>query len=73
VWLHHWSHVDYSGEFHRDLTGIFRRQGSALPYMSGEAKASFDSLPHVVTVYRGCDESFKEGVSWTTNRKAAGY
>jgi len=73
VWLNHWSHVDYSSEYHRCLPSIFERQGSALPYMSDEARAMFDSLPDVVTVYRGCDEAFKDGVSWTTNRERAEY
>jgi hypothetical protein len=36
-----------------------------------EAKARFDSLPDVVTVYRGCDEAFRDGVSWTTDREVA--
>jgi hypothetical protein len=73
VWLDHWSHIDYSGELHHYLPSIFKRQGSALPHMRDEAKAKFDSLPDVVTVYRGCDEQFKDGVSWTTDRKVAGY
>ena len=41
--------------------------------MSDEAKAMYDSLPDLMTVYRGCDESLKDGVSWTTIRKVAGY
>ena len=69
AWLHHWPHVDYIGEYQRDLPGIFRCHGSALPHMSDEARAMFDSLPDVVTVYRGCDEQFKDGVSWTTDRE----
>ena len=73
VWLDNWSMVDYSGGLHWYLPGIFERHGSALPFLSEEAKARFDNLPDVVTVYRGCHELLKRGVSWTTNRQVAAY
>jgi hypothetical protein len=73
VWLDNWSTVDYGGHLHCHLPVIFKRQGSALPHLNDEAKAHFDSLPNLLTVYRGCHERFKDGVSWTRSRKVAGY
>jgi len=73
VWLHHWSMIDGGGEYQPYLPDMFKRKGSAHPYLENDAKSYFNSLPDMVPVYRGCDERFKDGVSWTTNRKVAEF
>jgi hypothetical protein len=44
---------------------------SVLPHYSAEQIAFFESLPEVVTVYRGCSRERVNGISWTINREVA--
>ena len=37
------------------------------------ARARFQALPETVTVYRGCNSEYVDGVSWSTSKKVAGY
>jgi hypothetical protein len=73
VWLTDWPAIDYSAEWHEMLPGMFKRKGPAHSFYDADAKAVFDGLPNTITVYRGCDERFVNGVSWTTDLKTAGF
>lgn len=73
VWLGDWSNIDFTAEYHHLLPWLFKSKGSALPYLSLEAKGRYDELPEVVTVYRGCDKRLIRGVSWSTDGAVAGY
>jgi hypothetical protein len=73
VWLRHWSMIDGGGQYQSYMPDLFKRKGSAHPYLEDDAKSYFESLPDTVSVYRGCDERFKDGVSWTASRKVAEF
>jgi len=73
AWFGWWPAVDFSAEFHDILPDLFYSKGLALPYFNEAQRARYDVLPDEITVYRGCDVSFTEGVSWTTDRKVAEY
>jgi hypothetical protein len=71
VLLDNWSVCDGATEWHEMLPDIFRRKGSALPFMNEEATAFYNSLPDTITVYRGAAYKRIEGVSWTTDLERA--
>jgi hypothetical protein len=39
--------------------------------MNRAERATYDSLPELLTVYRGCFTHNKEGMSWSLDRKVA--
>jgi len=73
LWLFNWSHIDYCADLHWDVYDVLKRKGSAQPYLDDDSMARFLALPKMVTVYRGCDREYVDGVAWTTSKKVAGY
>ncbi len=45
--------------------------GEQLKFLEPDARGFFDSLPDLVTIYRGCNRSRVRGISWTTDRAVA--
>ena len=68
-----WDACDDTRDHHAELIkwaqhhGRRRRSES----WSAEQRAFFGSLPVWVTVYRGCDANFTDGMSWTTDLEVA--
>lgn len=54
-----------------DLLIFMKERGSAAEYLEGRNKEFYDSLPALVTIYRGCSLPFVRGMAWTTNRSVA--
>jgi hypothetical protein len=76
VWLKWWSGVDLTGFWRTSLPNIFKFKGGlkqALKYFDEDQRAFYDTLPEAITVYRGCDRSHLDGVSWTTDFETAVY
>jgi hypothetical protein len=73
AWLMNWASVDHSAEFHEMLLRLFRSKGSAVPFIGGDERKRYESLPDEIIVYRGCGYKFAKGVSWTTNKEVATF
>jgi len=58
---------------HREYARIFShfRWGWSADCMGPEARRFYESLPPIVTLYRGADRSFGKGLSWTLDIETA--
>lgn len=58
----------------RYLPALFKSKGPARPFYDADTEIYFQGdLPDELTVYRGCDERFIRGVSWTLKHEIAKY
>ncbi len=73
LWLDHWAAIDRCADLHAVVYGVLKTKGSAQPYFDEESMARYRALPKTVTVYRGCDVEYIDGLAWTTSKKVAGY
>ncbi len=73
VWLNTWSVVDRVADLQPYLPALFKRKGPAHQFFDDGMRAMLEALPGVVTVYRGCDRRFIEGIAWTTDYAVAEY
>jgi hypothetical protein len=74
VLMIHWPNCDDTWALNDRLLNQPRKAAgavSAIPYYSDAQRAFFDSLPQVVTLYRGCSRQRAAGISWTTEGKIA--
>ncbi len=71
VWLNTWSVVDRVADLQPYLPALFKRKGPAHQFFDDGMRAMLEALPGVVTVYRGCDRRFIEGIAWTTDYAVA--
>ena len=76
VVLEQWPRCDcawYNTPGLRSLFQHYKRKagGDVRQFMDDEDKAFFDSLPELVTVYRGANVDRLKGLSWTTEHKVA--
>ena len=69
----HWSTTDNVWEHTEALRDYFSESTPAhkLLMMTDEELAVYHSLPEKVTVYRGCGELNKDGLSWTLSEQIA--
>ena len=72
----HWNSCDNLAAYRSHFDFLFRlyRTQHGFPIaeaMDAEARAVYDALPAVVTVYRGCYERNRRGMSWTLERDVA--
>jgi hypothetical protein len=70
VFVTHWPNCDDTWVCEDRLLGLLRKaagEASAIPYYSNEQRAFFESLPEIVTIYRGCSRHRVGGISWTTD------
>ena len=68
-----WSGFDNIGHHIDDLfeSPLWSRQGAIPEMMTPAEQASFDALPGVITVYRGCYKANKWGFSWSLSEDTA--
>jgi hypothetical protein len=74
VFLTHWPNCDDTSALKGQLLSQLQRAASAatpIQHYSDEQRAFFESLPQVVTVYRGCSRQRIAGISWTTEAEIA--
>ncbi|WP_377512833.1 hypothetical protein [Octadecabacter sp. R77987] len=70
----HWSSTDDTYQYGGTVLYELKNLSSSEHFWShlvDDEKAWMSSLGHRFTVYRGCDESRVDGVSWTTDRNVA--
>ena len=66
-----WSALDATWQYRTELKRLLDRRPSACNYFDKSDKASYDRLPELVTVYRGCSFPKIRALSWTTDRSIA--
>ncbi|MEH2567820.1 hypothetical protein [Bradyrhizobium sp. AZCC 2289] len=74
VFMIHWPNCDDTWALKDRLLSQLRKAAgaaSAIRYYGDEQRAFFESLPQVLTVYRGCSRQRAAGISWTTETKIA--
>jgi hypothetical protein len=49
----------------------YKCDADPMQYMEPETRVHYDSLPEKLTIYRGGDRPFIDGLSWTLNRQVA--
>ena len=67
VWFHNIS------DNVEDLQEVFPLYGPVRAMMTPEENAAYDALPDILTVHRGCDAGWLEGLSWGLNKKVANW
>ncbi|QOG05138.1 hypothetical protein IGS74_10780 [Aureimonas sp. OT7] len=79
VFLETWSRCDDTWHERRWMLFMLRQHGSAKSgnagrsrdFMSVDGRSFFDSLPDLITIYRGCSRPRVRGLSWTTDQRVA--
>jgi len=67
VWLHNISdNLEELGE-------VFPLYGPVRAMMTPVENAAYDALPNTLTVHRGCDAGWLEGLCWSLNKKVANW
>lgn len=70
----YWTMVEMGDEVQEDLAEIFSQYNMAEVmslYADEECLKAWQALPEMVTVYRGCSESSKDGFSWSMDLDVA--
>jgi len=62
-----WPTSDNTWYCRRDIKMLLDEREPAGPFLKGADKEFYDSLPDLVTVYRGCSSSRVRGLAWTTD------
>lgn len=70
---HVWSVCDNVSQYQDELRVIFNHSPPALValVMDEDERADFEALPDEITIYRGCYEFNRRGLSWTLDRSVA--
>lgn len=75
VWLRvlgeWWSGSDNIGEYRKELKSVLGAIGPIREMMEDHEQAAYNTLPEVITVYRGCGPANRIGASWSLDRKVA--
>jgi hypothetical protein len=74
VFLVNWPVCDETWNQRNALRSLSRKKAVLAPavdYYDSDARTFFDSLPNVVTIYRGCSRNRWRGISWTTDEDVA--
>lgn len=66
-----WSVCDNVSEYLDDLASIMPEAGPVISMMDAAERAEFESLPDVVTVYRGAGKVNRWGASWSLDKRVA--
>ena len=67
-----WAQCDNIGRFEHWLKPLFRKCRRLRMHMMTQAeRAIYDTLPDTLTVYRGCLENTRRGMSWTLDKEVA--
>ncbi|HXH00318.1 MAG TPA: hypothetical protein VNI79_07900 [Sphingomicrobium sp.] len=69
-----WSSCDDTWSWRSWVLNLLTRRGTVAPFLSGKDKVFYDSLPDLVTIYRGGSAERVRGLAWTTDRNTvAGF
>lgn len=66
-----WSLCDNISEYLDDLVQVLPEDGPIIEMMDSAERAEFESLPDVVTVYRGAGKVNRWGASWSPDEQVA--
>lgn len=66
-----WTCCDNISEHFGDLAGILPEQGPVAEMMTDAEMEYFESLPEVVTIYRGAGKSNRRGACWSLSGNVA--
>lgn len=71
VFLSVWNVCDDTWSHRAEILKLLRLHAPCRPFMGEEDAAFFDSLPAVVTIFRGTTRVRVRGLSWTTEPRIA--
>jgi hypothetical protein len=74
IFLVNWPICDATWNQRNALLSLLRKKSVLAPavdYYDSDVRTFFDSLPNVVTIYRGCSRNRVRGISWTTDKGIA--
>jgi len=66
-----WSSCDYIFEYQREIRALFKDRYPIRELMNEEEQRYYDSLPDLVTCFRGADPRRIQGLCWSLNRDVA--